>query len=632
MMRLRVLSAAVAVFGGMAVCYAENPTAEQALGLKPVQVGVDFDIPAADMVARCKISVVDEDGQLGWEVRGPSGELLRRFLDTNSDKVVDQWSYFKNGLEVYRDIDADYNGKADQYRWFHMNGTRWGLDLDEDGTVDRWKRISPEEVSAECLESLKTNDSKRFAALRLSAEEARKVGLNEEKSQELARKLQALDQAFRDVASAQKDVTAQTEWIQFDGNRPGLSPPIRDGESGEVEAYENVLVLAKTGEKHHQVRIGTLIRVGDAWRVIDAPEPVSEGGSELASGGFLFQGVSNRSAKPGESEGADRTQQILAELEKIDQAAEKAADGEEIAKLNAKRADLLAQVAKAADSPEDREMWLRQLADMVSAAVLSGTYPEGGKKLSELYESLKDRESDRELAAYVQFRLMTADYAMAMQQPKADHLKIQQKWISDLEGFVQAYANSPESAEAMLQLAMNSEFSGEEEDAKKWYKRIAENFPQTTQATKAAGAHRRLNSEGKRLQIVGKSATGNEISLEQYTGVPVLVQYWASWCHPYEAEVDTLKQLAQEYGNSKLQMIGVCLDSRAEDMQAFVREHKIPWPQIFQPGGLDSPLANELGIVTVPTLILVDKEGKVVNRNIRASEVADALEALGGKK
>ena len=81
------------------------------------------------------------------------------------------------------------------------------------------------------------------------------------------------------------------------------------------------------------------------------PKPLSESGSELASTGFLFQGVSNRSVKPGETAGTDNTQQILAELEKIDQEAENAASTEEIARLTVKRADLLEQVAKQSRLP-----------------------------------------------------------------------------------------------------------------------------------------------------------------------------------------------------------------------------------------------------------------------------------------
>ena len=630
-MRFRVLYFATAVFIAVSTVHAESPTAEQALALKPIQPGVDYETPNAETVPRCKVSVIDRDGQLGWEVTSPSGSLLRQFLDTNEDKVVDQWSYFKDGLEVYRDVDADFNGKADQYRWFYMGGTRWGLDLDEDGSVDRWKRISPEEVSAECIEALKSGNLKRFQALKLSQAELDDLGLPKRKADNLSKRLESLDDAFRRVADEQEAVTGQTEWVQFDGNRPGLSPPADGENGGEIEAYENVLAMARTGEKHHQVRIGTLIRVGDAWRVIDAPQPVSESGGEMAGGGFLFQGVSNRLVKAGGAEGTDQTQKILAELEKIDQEAERATSNDEIARLTVKRADLLEQVAARANSPEDRAMWVRQLADMVSAAVLSGTYPDGGKRLKELYDTLNKSESDQELAAYVKFRQMTADYAMAMQQPKADHMKIQKKWIDDLESFVKDYPDCPESAEAMLQLAMNSEFAGEEGDAKEWYAKITDEFPQSPQGKKAAGANRRLESEGKRIRIQGKSPSGKEIGLEQYAGVPVLVQYWASWCQPYESEIGTLKELAEQYGNSKLQMIGICLDAQPEDMEAFVRKHKIAWPQIFEPGGLDSRLANEMGIVTVPTLILIDKEGKVVRKNLRAADVDGEMKRLEEK-
>ena len=66
-----------------------------------------------------------------WVVRDDRGQVLRVFADTNGDRVVDQWSFFKNGLEVYRDIDSDFNAKADEARWFNTAGSRWGFDRDE---------------------------------------------------------------------------------------------------------------------------------------------------------------------------------------------------------------------------------------------------------------------------------------------------------------------------------------------------------------------------------------------------------------------------------------------------------------------------------------------------------------------
>ena len=92
---------------------AETPNPEQALRLRPVQADVVYDsVPQADY-ARCRIEAEVQDGKTGWVVYGPQGKVLRRFIDTNKDKVVDQWSYYRNGVEVYRDFDSNFNKKAE---------------------------------------------------------------------------------------------------------------------------------------------------------------------------------------------------------------------------------------------------------------------------------------------------------------------------------------------------------------------------------------------------------------------------------------------------------------------------------------------------------------------------------------
>jgi len=66
---------------------------------------------------------------------GPDGQTLRRFVDSDRDGSVDQFSYFKNGLEVYRD-QANKNLKIESSRWFNLGGTRWGLYSKLDGKID----------------------------------------------------------------------------------------------------------------------------------------------------------------------------------------------------------------------------------------------------------------------------------------------------------------------------------------------------------------------------------------------------------------------------------------------------------------------------------------------------------------
>ena len=164
---------------------AASPTVEQALKLAPIQDGVDYDRPSPEEAAKCKILAKKFDGHVGWVIENADGVILRKFVDTNGDNVVDQWSYYKDGVEVYRDIDSDFNGKADQYRWFHSGGTRWGIDKrdaenNETGKIGAWKVISAEEVTAEVVAALANKDVERFTRLLLSPEELRSLGLGGE--------------------------------------------------------------------------------------------------------------------------------------------------------------------------------------------------------------------------------------------------------------------------------------------------------------------------------------------------------------------------------------------------------------------------------------------------------------------
>ena len=121
-----------------------TPSVDQALKLSPMQKDVECDLPNAADAKTCTIKGEKQGEQSAWVVRDGNGQILRRFVDTNGDNVVDQWCYYFRGIEVYRDVDQNFNGKADQYRWLNTAGSRWGLDENEDGKVDSWKSISAE--------------------------------------------------------------------------------------------------------------------------------------------------------------------------------------------------------------------------------------------------------------------------------------------------------------------------------------------------------------------------------------------------------------------------------------------------------------------------------------------------------
>lgn len=617
---LRKTSAFVAscVFLFESATMAAAPTVEEALKLMPVQADVDLDKPAADKIAKCKLDSFPD--QAGWAVYAENGQLLRRFLDTNKDRKLDQWCYYKNGIEVYRDVDSNYNGKADQYRWLGIAGMRWGLDPNEDGDIDSWKAISPEEVTAEVIASLRDKNNSRFSRLLITADELTALGSAQKQLQEFRERANSAKSGFAELAKTQRIVDSKSEWIQFGGSRPGVIPAGTDGSTKDLIIYDNVVAIVETEGKHSQVFVGTLVNVGNAWRVLDLPR------SEAPEGTFVS--LVNRPQNEAQADTAitDSMQKLITELERIDKALVN--DTGDRSKLNAERANVLEQLATAAAADNEREMWIKQFADMVAAAVQSGQFPDGIERLKKTLDTLAADPKSKDLVPYVKFKYMAADYGQRLASAKeADYAKVQDQWIKDLEQFANDYPQAEDAPEALLQVGLGHEFAGQDELAVKTYSRIVSDFAKSDQAKKAAGAKLRLESVGKSLQLQGKTIEGQKFDLSQLKNRVVLIQYWASWSDLCKQDMQQLKTLSGKYGN-KFAVVGVNLDNELRSATDFLSKSRYPWPQLFEPGGMDSRFATELGIQTLPTMILLDKSGRVVRRSIHSSELEAELEKL----
>lgn len=612
--------------------WAASPTVEQALKLNPIQKDVEIDTPREADVSRATIKGEKMGSFSAWIVRDAAGQMLRKFADTNNDNVVDQWCYFRDGIEVYRDIDANFNGKADQFRWLNTAGSRWGLDENEDGKIDSWKSISAEEVSAEVVRALADQDAARFARLLLSESEITALGIGAEQAKDLTEKVAKAGKQFAEAARQQKTVTSKTVWIDFGGARPGAVPSGTDGSSKDLLVYENVMAMVDTSGTHAQVQVGTLVRSGDTWRVIDLPRAMADGKTEVADAGYFFRTAANRGSPAAAAAATGmnaNAQQLLTDLEKIDKQLAQAAAPAAQAQLNAQRADIVEKLAEAS-SPEDRGQWLRQLADSASASAQSGTFPAGVERLKTLYTKIAQEQDSTNLAAYIKFRYLTAEYGLSLQGEKPDFPKIQTSWLESLKQYVADYPDSPDAAEAMMQLGIAHEFAGEEEDAKKWYAKIKDNFPTAPAAKKAAGAITRLDSVGQVIRLSGKTTTNQTLDLTAYRGKLVLLHYWATWCGPCVSDMATIQQLHAKYASSGFVPVGVCLDSDTKTLGAFLQKNKLSWPQLYEPGALDGRLANELGILTLPTMLLIDRDGKVINRSISIGELENELKKRVG--
>lgn len=627
---LSVLSIAVISFCSSNV-QAAPPSAAAALGLKPVQSDVEYEVVADDQVSRCTVRDIEREDWSGWEVLAADGSMLRRFADTNGDKKVDLWSYFQYGVEVYRDIDVNFNGKADQYRWMATGGTRWGIDSNEDGTIDRWKAISAEEATMELVAALATQDATRFAALLATESDLQDAGITGERQESLARKADRAASKFNEFAKTQKIISPQTKWLQFAATTPGVMPAGEPGFDKDVYAYENAVAMFETGQDHGQLIVGTLMRSGRAWKLLDLPVLAEKGEPIAQSGGnFFTPGGVTAPTSTGSSAGDAETQQLVGQLEAVDAQLAQATERKTLASLNEKRADVVASLVDTASSPEERDTWTRQLVDTVSVAVQSGAYPGGLARLKSLAKTLARSRSaeSKALRAYTEYQLIGTEY-IARQSPDADFAEIQEWWLGELTDFADRYPRAPETAQAKLQLALSEEFEGDEDTALKFYKEVVSDFRGTDAAERAAGAVTRLQSVGKVVNLEGRTIQGKSFRLSQLRGRPVVVHYWATWCEPCKQDMKRLRSLKARYQRAGLQLVGVNIDNSRDQAIAFLEKNSLPWVQLFENGGLEgSPLAKQFGVQTLPTMMLIDSKGRMVRHNIGEAELDDAVADL----
>ncbi len=609
--------------------FAATPSAKDALQLKPVQAEADYEIVEPSAMAKCKVTDIEHDDWSGWEVRSGDGTLLRRFADTNGDNKVDMWCYFNFGVETYRDIDRDFDTKADEYRWLGTAGTRWGIDEDEDGKIDRWKQISPEEVTAEVVSALRDGDSARFARILATEKELNSIGLGKDTVRRLSTKATRAAKDFSDFAKRQQAVSDDSRWVQFAAATPGVVPAGTDESTKDVLVYENAVAMFENGDKKPgQLLVGTLVRIGDGWRVVDLPS-IGEKGEAVAqsSGNFFTPGGMGSATNSAASGVGSQSQELVTELEQIDRKLASTTNEADLATLHESRAQLVARLIRATDNPTERDAWTRQLIDTVSMATQSGVYPDGLKQLKSITKTLSE-DKNKSLSAYAEYMTIGSEYALR-QTPDADFAKVQEWYLETLTDFVDRYPEQIESAMAMLQLALSKEFEDKEKDALGYYKKVAASFSGTDAADKASGAIRRLESVGQVIDLQGESIEGKPFRMSALRGRPVILHYWATWCEPCKQDMKLLRSLQARYQKAGLQLVGVNVDATRNMASEFLKQNSLPWVQLFDEGGLESSeLAKAFGVQTLPTMMLIDDKGRVVRHNMRSAEIEGELDKM----
>jgi thiol-disulfide isomerase/thioredoxin len=619
---IRVLTGMLLVSGLAGQSQAQTPAASDLLARKPIQPNIKYSTPATAEIASCKVELIDypqgANGTKpsGYVVRDAQGRIVRQFVDTTGKNAPNIVSYFLDGVEAYREIDTNANGKPDTFRYLGANGGRLGRDAGETGTIDSWEAtagLTAEEVSQELFTAIAARDTKRFQSLLVSDAEIAAIGLPATEEARVKARRDAAGKRFADTI-AKLSLPATAKWVHLETALPHTVPfDAFNGKADSVRHKSAHMLVDRGDSKVDLVSCGEMILVGNGrmWKLIDGPgDMVDEQG-----GGAISPKIAGNVQK----------------LTDIKPPAPGAGPAGAI-KYHMDRAAILEEIVKDTQGA-DQEPWLKQLIDAYTGAgEQDAPGSAAAQRLTQWKTQIEKAAPGTPIHAYAAFRHLTVEYSTKIRTSvKPDDVnKTQAWWKESLEGYLKTFATAEDAPDAMMRLAMAHEFSGKDGEALAITvcEKLAQSFPQHPFAVKATGIVNRLKSEGQTLAIAGpRLGTNQQENVAKYAGQVVLVVYWASWAGRTADEAKQLVELEKKYAG-KLVIVTVNLDEKAETATQAVTATGMPGIHIFQPGGIDAnPLAVRYGILG-PHAFLIGKDGKVANKNVQLPLVGEEIDRL----
>ncbi|NPA35936.1 MAG: AhpC/TSA family protein [Chlorobi bacterium] len=118
---------------------------------------------------------------------------------------------------------------------------------------------------------------------------------------------------------------------------------------------------------------------------------------------------------------------------------------------------------------------------------------------------------------------------------------------------------------------------------------------------------------------------GKKITLSSYKGRYILIDFWASWCKPCRRENPYTVEAYRKFRNKGFEILGISLDDDTNSWKRAIKEDNLTWPQFNDPDGM---VAKIYGINSIPSSFLIDKDGKIIAKNLRGNALIKKLEDI----
>jgi thiol-disulfide isomerase/thioredoxin len=157
------------------------------------------------------------------------------------------------------------------------------------------------------------------------------------------------------------------------------------------------------------------------------------------------------------------------------------------------------------------------------------------------------------------------------------------------------------------------------------------NYPKydlTRQLVNKVNATKRIAIGAVAPGFVSTDTAGEKIDLKGYRGKYTFVEFWASWCAPCREESPTLVRLYNEYKDKGFAILSVSIDINTPQWKNAIRQDGYTWGNVCDLNGYGGPTAALYTVTAIPNSFLLDKNGRIIAKNLRGKALESKLAEL----